>query len=478
MAAILPLQEPSQTVPEAEFKETRNKVWRRFRKHRIAPIGGVVLIVMGLVAIFANLIAPADPNFIDQAHWNGYPLAPGVAGHLLGTDESGRDLLSRLIFGARISLTVALVSVFLEISIGTVLGAVAGYYGGWVDFVIMRFTDVVLSIPLLPLLLVLTAIVAATSNKASLNFLSIVLIIGLLSWPSVARIVRAQFLSLREREFAEAARALGNPDIRIIFRHLLPNAVAPIIVQATLEIANIIILESTLSFLGFGIQPPTASWGNMLVNASSNMTIAPWVAIFPGCASSSRFWPSIIWATAFAMRSTPTCVNALIRGCAGILLALIVCRTGAASELQQLPTSYPLCTAASLAGFPWLHRAFGRSLPGIALRNMSLSTCRVAGYPALRAFQTSGQPAHLEFMRTPFIDQRIYAYSVTPGAAVFFTLYGHPPHGEFDRSCVGIGQLDIVLPGDVHAIDVVVSTGTCGGRMSFSQFFPVGELQP
>jgi peptide/nickel transport system permease protein len=282
MAATLPLQGPPQAVAEAEFKESRNRIWRRFRRHRIAPIGGIVLILMALVAIFANVISPADPNFIDQAHWNGYPLAPGVAGHLLGTDENGRDLLSRLIFGARISLTVAIVAVILEITIGTVLGAIAGYYGGWIDFVIMRITDVVLSIPLLPLLLVLTAIVAATSNKASLNFLSIVLIIGLLQWPAVARIVRATFLSLREREYAEAARALGNSDNRIIFRHLLPNAVAPIIVQATLNIADVIILESTLSFLGFGIQAPTASWGNMLANASSNFTIAPWIAIFPG----------------------------------------------------------------------------------------------------------------------------------------------------------------------------------------------------
>ncbi len=282
MAAILPLQNQSATLGPAEFQESRNRTWRRFRKHRIAPIGAAVLILMCLVALFANVIAPADPNFIDQAHWNGYPLAPGVAGHLLGTDENGRDLLSRLIFGARISLTVAVVAVMLQIAIGTVLGAISGYYGGWIDFTIMRLTDVVLSIPLLPLLLVLTAIVAATSNKASLNFLSIVLIIGLLSWPAVARIVRASFLSLREREFAEAARALGNNDGRIIFRHLLPNAVAPIIVQATLAVANVIILESTLSFLGFGIQPPTASWGNMLANASSNMTIAPWVAIFPG----------------------------------------------------------------------------------------------------------------------------------------------------------------------------------------------------
>ena len=157
-----------------------------------------------------------------------------------------------MIFGARISLTVALFAVIMEISIGTFLGAISGYYGGWVDFVIMRVTDVVLSIPLLPLLLVLTAIVAGTSNKAALNFGVIVLIIGGLSWPAVARLVRASFLSLREREFAEAAKALGNRDGRIIFRHLLPNAIAPIIVQATLEVANVIILESTLSFSGSG----------------------------------------------------------------------------------------------------------------------------------------------------------------------------------------------------------------------------------
>lgn len=281
MAASLPLH-PAAVAVEDDTPLSRNTVWRRFRRHRVALIGIGVLLLMGLVAAFANLLAPADPNFIDQVHWQGYPLAPGVAGHLLGTDENGRDLLSRLMFGARISLTVAFFAVLMEISIGTVLGAISGYYGGWVDFVIMRVTDVVLSIPLLPLLLVITAIVAGTSNKAALNFGVIVLIIGGLSWPSVARLVRASFLSLREREFAEAARALGNNDGRIIFRHLLPNAIAPIIVQATLEVANVIILESTLSFLGFGIQPPTASWGNMLANAQSNITIAPWAAIFPG----------------------------------------------------------------------------------------------------------------------------------------------------------------------------------------------------
>lgn len=280
MAQAIPAA--SAVAAEEDFRLERHGVWKRFRRHRLALAGAVVLTIMIAVAILAPLISPADPNAIDQANWSGYPLAPGVAGHILGTDENGRDLLARLMFGARISLTVAIFAVSMEVIIGTFLGALSGYYGGAVDFAIMRLTDVVLSIPLLPLLLVLTAIVAASSNKAALNFGVIVLLIGGLSWPPVARLVRASFLSLREREFAEAARALGNTDARIIFRHLLPNAVAPIIVAATLDVANVIILESTLSFLGFGIQPPTASWGNMLANAEANMAIAPWAAIFPG----------------------------------------------------------------------------------------------------------------------------------------------------------------------------------------------------
>jgi peptide/nickel transport system permease protein len=260
----------------------RHGVWKRFKRHKLALTGAVVLLFVTLVALCAPLLHLQDPNEIDQTNWMGYPLAPGIAGHLLGTDDNGRDLLARLVFGARISLIVAFFAVLMEIGIGTVLGAIAGYYGGMVDYAIMRLTDVFLSIPLLPLLLVLTAIVSATSSKSALSFGVIVVIIGGLSWMSVARLVRASFLSLREKEFSEAARALGNSDARIIFRHLLPNAVAPIVVAATLDIANVIVLESTLSFLGFGIQPPTASWGNMLANAQANMAIAPWVAIFPG----------------------------------------------------------------------------------------------------------------------------------------------------------------------------------------------------
>jgi peptide/nickel transport system permease protein len=279
---VAPGSVPVVTVDDDDTQIERHGAWKRLRKHRLALVGAAVLLLICLAAILAPILHLQDPNAIDQANWTGYPLAPGVAGHLLGTDENGRDLLSRLVYGAQISLQVAIFAVIMELSIGTVLGAIAGYYGGWVDYFIMRLTDVFLSIPLLPLLLVLTAIVSATSSKAALGFGVIVVIIGLTSWPSVARLVRAQFLSLREKEFTEAARALGNRDMRIIFRHLLPNAVAPIIVQGTLEVAGVITLESTLSFLGFGIQPPTASWGNMLANAESNMQIAPWVAIFPG----------------------------------------------------------------------------------------------------------------------------------------------------------------------------------------------------
>ncbi|MFN2527667.1 MAG: oligopeptide ABC transporter permease [Candidatus Baltobacteraceae bacterium] len=280
MAASVPFNAP--LVAEEEFALSKNTVWKRFRRHRLALAGIVALGLMVLFAVFAQQLAPYDPNAIDNVHWQGTPLAPGVAHHVLGTDEVGRDLLSRLMYGARVSLTVGIAATLMEIIIGTVLGAISGYYGGWVDWVIMRITDVFLSIPLLPLLLVLTAIVSASSSKASLSFGVIVIIIGGLSWPPVARLVRAQFLSLREREYTEAARALGNNDLRIIFRHLLPNAMAPIIVQATLDVANVIIVESTLSFLGFGIQPPTASWGNMLSNAISNLQVAWWAAVFPG----------------------------------------------------------------------------------------------------------------------------------------------------------------------------------------------------
>ncbi|HET6276638.1 MAG TPA: ABC transporter permease [Candidatus Cybelea sp.] len=285
-APSLPL--PGNTVIDEDLHLSRVTFWSRLRRHKLAIAGLIVLSLMVLAAVFAKQLAPFDPNAIDNVHWQGTPLPPcfqdasQCGGHPLGTDEVGRDLLSRLFFGARISLAVGLFAVLMEILIGSTLGAIAGYYGGWIDYALMRLTDVFLSIPILPLLLVLTAIVAASSTKAALSFGVIVVIIGALSWMPVARLVRASFLSLREREFAEAARAVGNNDGRIIFRHLLPNAIAPIVVQGTLDVANVIILESGLSFLGLGIQPPTASWGNMLANAQSNLSIAWWAAVFPG----------------------------------------------------------------------------------------------------------------------------------------------------------------------------------------------------
>jgi peptide/nickel transport system permease protein len=275
----------TQTLPpliiDDDFVSRRNLVWKKFSRHRPALIGACVLLIFVLAAILAKWLAPFDPAAIDPV-WQGTPLAPGVHNHLIGTDELGRDLLSRLMYGGQISLSLAATAMLIEVVLGTILGAVAGYFGGIVDYTIMRVTDVFLSIPLLPLLLVLTGIVAATSVKANLGFVWVAVIIGVLSWMTVARLVRGAFLSLREKEFAEAARAIGSKNISIMFKHLLPNTVAPIIVQATLDVAGIIILESTLSFLGFGVQPPTASWGNMLSSAPENMQIAWWAGVFPG----------------------------------------------------------------------------------------------------------------------------------------------------------------------------------------------------
>ena len=272
---------PLVLAPDDDAISHRNLAWKKFSRHRLALGGAVVLMVFVLAAILAKWLAPYDPAAIDPA-WQGTPLGIGQFHHLLGTDELGRDMLSRLMYGGQISLTLAVVAMAIEVIVGTILGAFAGFFGGWVDYALMRLTDIFLSIPLLPLLLVLTGIVAATSSKASLNFVTIAGIIGLLSWPTVARLVRGAFLSLREKEFCEAARAIGSKNTSIMFKHLLPNAVAPIIVQATLDVANIIILESALSFLGFGIQPPTASWGSMLANAQENVQIAWWAAVFPG----------------------------------------------------------------------------------------------------------------------------------------------------------------------------------------------------
>ena len=249
----------------------RNSIWRRFRRNPLALFGLVVLLLLGLSAIFAPALAPFDPNEI-----NPYDaLQPPNAVHWLGTDDLGRDVLSRLLFAGRVSLLVGIGSATIAVLIGTVLGALAGYYGGGVDKIIARFIDTVLSLPVVPLALVISAFTQITP-------LRLTLILAAVSWMGVARLVRGEFLELRSAQFTDAARSLGASNLRIIFRHLLPNAISPIVVAATLLVAYAILIESALSFLGFGLQPPTASWGNMLYNAQRYLRNAAWLAIFSG----------------------------------------------------------------------------------------------------------------------------------------------------------------------------------------------------
>lgn len=250
--------------------------WRRFRRHRLAVMGSVVIAVLLLAAIFAPVITPVDPakqNLLQR-------LKPPSATHWFGTDLYGRDVYTRVIYGARVSLQVGFTSMGLAMVVGTFLGAVSGYYGGKIDNVIMRLTDVFLSIPVFFLILTVISLFKPTP-------FNIMAIIGLTSWPSLARLVRGEFLSLRERDFVEAARATGARDLRIIFRQILPNAMGPIIVSATLRVAGAILVEASLSYLGLGIQPPTPSWGNMLLEGQPYMLKVPpawWTAVFPGLA--------------------------------------------------------------------------------------------------------------------------------------------------------------------------------------------------
>jgi len=232
-------------------------------------------LVLGLfvVSIFAPWLAPYDPNHIDLKQ---VLMAPSQA-HLLGTDTLGRDVFSRIIYGSRVSLKVGFVAVGLATLIGLLVGALAGYYGGWVDSALMRLVDLMLCFPAFFLILAVIAVLEP-------SIWNIMAVIGLTSWMGVARLVRAEFLSLREREFVTAARALGAGDVRLILRHMLPNALAPVMVSATLGVAGAILTESALSFLGLGVQPPTPSWGNILTAGKDNIEIAWWLSVFPGLA--------------------------------------------------------------------------------------------------------------------------------------------------------------------------------------------------
>lgn len=254
-------------------------VWKRFRRHPGAIAGTIVLGMLVLISLLASL-SPYSPTLSNLPEKN----QPPSLAHPMGTDAFGRDLMTRIVYGGRISLSVGLLVVVISLSLGVPIGAIAGYYGGRLDSVLMRITDAFLSLPSFLVLILLSAILrevdAPLFEKS--NVLTISLVIGLFGWMTFARLVRAAFLTLRELDFVAAARALGGRDRWIILRHILPNAIGPIIVESTLELGYAIIEESGLSFLGFGIQPPTPSWGNLLDNAQEHFVKYPWLAIFPG----------------------------------------------------------------------------------------------------------------------------------------------------------------------------------------------------
>jgi len=251
----------------------RLRFWERFLNNKLGVASAIFLMALFIISCLAPWLAPYDPTAINT---HAILLPPSLH-HPLGTDMLGRDVLSRVIYGARISLKVGFVAVGIATVIGTFLGALAGYYGGLIDTIIMRLVDIMLCFPSFFLILAVVAFLEP-------SIWNIMVVIGLTSWMGVARLVRAEFLSLKERDFILAARAIGTSDIRIIFWHLLPNALAPILVSATLGIPGAILTEAALSFLGIGVQPPTPSWGNMLTAGKDNLDIAWWLSVFPGLA--------------------------------------------------------------------------------------------------------------------------------------------------------------------------------------------------
>lgn len=252
-------------------------VWRRFRKHRLAMAGLVILVILVIACWLGPVIIPFRFDDLDLDHTKeAFSFI-----HPLGTDELGQDTLVRLLHAGRVSLTVGLAAAVFGVLIGSAIGAVAGYYGKMVDGFLMRVADIMLAVPVLMLIMVLSTFLKATAFPGG-QIGIIVFILSITGWMSVSRLVRGEFLSLREQEFIEASRACGQEDAGIITKHLLPNALAPIFVAATLGVADAIMSESALSFLGFGIQPPTPTWGNMLTNAQQYMIDTPWLAVYPG----------------------------------------------------------------------------------------------------------------------------------------------------------------------------------------------------
>jgi peptide/nickel transport system permease protein len=279
MSGRLSGSEAGQSLGRSQPTSLAAVVWRRFRRHPGALAGAIVLTVIILGCLLAPL-SPYDPEISDIAA----RLQPPSLTHPFGTDPLGRDLLTRVLYGGRISLFVGFMVVVITLVIGVPVGAAAGYFGGLVDDVLMRIIDAALSLPSLMVLILLSALLREIELPffERNNVMTIAVVIGILSWMTVARLVRAIFLTLREMEYVTAARALGASALVIIVAEILPNGFGPIIVESTLEIGYAIMEESGLSFLGFGIQPPTPSWGNLLSNAQEHLVKHPWLAIFPG----------------------------------------------------------------------------------------------------------------------------------------------------------------------------------------------------
>lgn len=265
--------EATEPTVQYRYSSPTRRVLRRFMRHRLAVFGGVMVILLLCSALFASMLSPHDPLLIETS--NRF-LGPGDnTAYPLGTDELGRDTLSRLLHGGQVSLVVGITAMLMTVITGSVIGVVSGYFGGWIDNILMRFVDTMLCFPQVFLLLVIAAFVTP-------SLLSISVIIGLTSWMEVARIIRSEILALKEQDFVKAAVGFGSGHIRIMTRELLPNAMAPILVAATLKVATAVLMESYISYLGYGIQPPLASWGNMLTNAQGYFDTVPFLAILPG----------------------------------------------------------------------------------------------------------------------------------------------------------------------------------------------------
>ncbi len=266
---------PLTLEPETAHRSEWAQSWRRFRTNRLAVLGLLVIILLVLLALFAEFVAPYDPTY----QLRGMRGAKPSVEHWLGTDYNGRDLLSRVIFGARIALLVGLGATVLSVVIGVIVGAVAGYFGGWTDTTLSRLIDTLMSIPVLALLTLLSAVLR---DKNIPSIMLTIFVIGFTGWARFARVVRADVMSLKSRDFVIAARASGVKPLRIIFRHILPNILGPVIVLASLGIGGIIILEAALSFLGLGVRPPTPSWGVILSDGRQYITTYPHIVISPG----------------------------------------------------------------------------------------------------------------------------------------------------------------------------------------------------